>query len=159
VRLPLDDPQFLKAIKDSFAEKTAAVASMAPVSDVHMLIFAEQRYKNVHPDRGYTCSLSELATMHFGSGPDAHPVLDPALASGLKDNYKFVVAGCGSAPSSSFQITAVPVQPGQRAYCTDESRNVKFSPDGQAASCLASGEPVQAQRATAVDSTPAKPQE
>jgi hypothetical protein len=150
LRLPLDDPQFLKAMKESFAPKTSAVNDMSALSDVHMLLFAEERYRTTHPDRGYSCSLTELASMHFGSGTEARPILDGGLAAGVKDNYKFTIAGCGSVPSSSFQITAVPLEAGQRAYCADESRNVKFSADGQAATCLAAGEPAQGQHATAV---------
>jgi hypothetical protein len=148
LRLPLDDPKFLKAISESFARGSEAAVEMAPVSDVHLLILAEQRYKNAHPDRGYTCSLAELARMHFGSGTESTPILDAQLASGTKDNYQFAVGGCGSVPSPSFQVTATPLQGGHRAYCTDQSRTVRFSADGLAATCLASGQPVQGQSAT-----------
>ena len=147
LRLPLDDPKFLKAISESFARGSEAAMDMAPVTDVHMLLLAEQRCKNSHPDRGYTCSLAELARMHFGSGTETTPIVDAQLASGTKDNYQFALSGCGSAPSPSFQITAAPLQGGHRAYCADQSRTVKFSTDGLTASCLAAGQPVQGQSA------------
>jgi hypothetical protein len=160
LRVPLDDPQFLKAVKENLAKAASAQNDMAPVSDLNMLLFAEQRYKNAHPDRGYTCSLSDLAKTHYGSGDEARPLLDPALAGGSKDNYTFALSGCGSVPSSSFQITAVPMQSGHRAYCVDESRTVKFAADGLAATCLSAGQPLQAQGALAVGAigTPAKSQ-
>lgn len=151
LRLPLDDPDFLKALKEAFQERASASAEMLPLQDLQMLAYAEQRYKTLHADRGYTCSLTELASMRFGSGANATAIIDSQLAGGSKDNYNFAISGCGSIPVSSFQITAVPTQPDKRAYCTDESGHTRYSPDGQAASCLASGVPV-GQRATAIGS-------
>jgi hypothetical protein len=161
LRIPLDDPQFLKAMKENFAQAASAQADTAPISNLQMLLFAEQRYKNAHPDRGYTCSLSDLAKTHYGSGDESTPLLDAALATGTKDNYTFALSGCGSVPSSTFQITALPAQGGHRAYCVDESRAVTFATDGQAATCLASGTALQPQTATGagtIVTSPAKVQ-
>jgi hypothetical protein len=139
LRLPLDDPDFLKALKEAFQQRASVNAEMLSFQNLQMLAYAERRYRTAHPDRGYTCSLSELASMKFGSSANATGVVDSQLASGSKDDYKYAISGCGSAPVSSFQITAVPDQPGKRAYCTDESGNTRYSEDGQGATCLSSG--------------------
>jgi hypothetical protein len=105
-----------------------------------MLIFAERRYKRMHPERGYTCSLTELSTVKFGNG--GVPMIDWGLASGTKDDYKFVITGCGTAPVSSFQVTAVPLSAGKWSFCADQSGALRYSADGLAETCLASGRPV-----------------
>jgi len=140
LRLPLDDPEFLKGLQEAFKERPGASPDMAAMSSVHMLIFAEKQYKRMHPERGFTCSLTELSSVKFGNGEV--PMIDAGLASGTKGDYKFAVTGCGTAPASSFQVTAVPLSPGKRAFCADQSGELRYSADGLAETCLASGQPV-----------------
>lgn len=150
LRLPLDDPEFLKALKEAFPQH-GGIADQPAISSLTLLNFAESRYKVIHPDRGFTCSMTELATARFGTGPDP-TIIDAALVSGTKDNYKFAITGCGSQPVSTYQITASPLEPGKRAYCSDQSGAIKSSADGQGATCLTSGQPFAAgsQSATGV---------
>jgi len=148
LRLPLDDPQFLKGIREFTQNQRTQSEHMQAVSSLSMLRFAEMRYQKTHPDRGFTCSLSELSTVRFGTNPNAAPLVDAALASGTKDNYKFALSGCGSSPVSTYQITAVPQEAGKRAYCADESGKVKYAEDGQGTSCLASGTMLNGSTAT-----------
>ncbi len=140
VRLALDDPQFLKALTESFKAQMKVSEDANVTRSMFMLLFAENRYKIAHPERGFTCSLTELSSVRLGD-PNGAPFIDVALASGTKDSYRFAISGCGSAPVSSFQITAVPLDAGKRAFCADQSGSVKYSADGQATTCLHSGQP------------------
>ena len=141
VRLALDDPQFLKALTESMKQSMTASADATVTSSIYMLILAENRHNMAHPDRGFTCSLTELSNARLGNTPNSAPIIDVALASGTKDKYKFAISGCGSAPVSSFQITAVPLDAGKNAFCADQSGLIKVSADGQATTCLSSGQP------------------
>ncbi|PYX62351.1 MAG: hypothetical protein DMG73_00190 [Acidobacteria bacterium] len=141
VRLALDDPQFLKALTESMKQRMTASADATVTNSIYMLILAENRHKMAHPDRGFTCSLTELSNVRLGNTPNSAPIVDVALASGTKDKYKFAISGCGSAPVSSFQITAVPLDAGKNAFCADQSGLIKVSADGQATTCLSSGQP------------------
>ena len=83
-------------------------------------------------------------------GQSSFVVLDSELVSGTKDDYKFSITGCGSAPVTTFQITAVPLSGGKAAYCADQTMEVKKSADGLAESCLQSGKPLGRGYATGV---------
>lgn len=138
LRLPLDDPDFLKALKETFQERQRI--NDPAVSSLIILNMAENRYKSLHPERGFTCSLNELGTVRFGNAPNSPPVIDSVLGAGSKDNYKFAITGCGSQPVSTYQLTASPTEAGKSAFCTDQSGVLKYAADGQAATCLTSGE-------------------
>src|ERR1700756_749622 len=43
---------------------------------------------------------------------------------------------------STFQITASPSEAGKRAFCIDQSGALEYAADGQAATCLAVGQPL-----------------
>ena len=109
---------------------------------MHTLLMAEARYSALHPDRGYTCSLAELANLRVRPGQSSFVVLDSELVSGTKDDYKFSITGCGSAPVTTFQITAVPLSGGKPAYCADQTMQVKKSADGSPQSCVDNGKAV-----------------
>jgi hypothetical protein len=142
LHLPLDDPEFLKGLKEVFRQRGGMAMDQPAMSSLSMLNMAENRYKTIHPERGFTCSLTELASVRFGNGPNTAPILDGSLAGGTKDNYKFAITGCGSQPVSTFQITASPSEAGKRAFCIDQSGALKYAADGQAATCLAVGQPL-----------------
>ncbi len=148
LRLPLDDPEFLKALTQTFQKQESATSGMLVANDLGILQNAEVKYRALHPEHGFTCSLQDLAIVRFGHGNSSALVLDRALASGTKDGYKFAIGGCGSPPVTSFEITAVPLQAGKPALCADQSGSVKYSADGQAENCVANGQPWEGQRAT-----------
>jgi hypothetical protein len=96
---------------------------------------AELTFARIHPEVGFTCTLSDLAKFNSFN-------LDPRIFSGEPyHGYKFTLSGCQDKPSGSFRLTAEPVSPaaGARAYCTDATNNVRSSDDGLGSSCLASG--------------------
>jgi len=166
LQVSLTDPEFLKAIAarmspsagpttSSSASSAGTWASRAPIAaneasavgGIRTLNTAEVTYAAVYPDRGFTCNLSDLGGMGSGQGRDAqHAMLiDPRLATGRKNGYVFSLSGCDGNPVSKYNVAAVPADPtaGTRAFCSNESAVIRSSPDGNAASCLNSGKPLQ----------------
>ncbi len=124
------------AIPNLLRARMAANESSA-VGGVRTLLTAEAAYADMHPDKGFTCSLSELASARLISG---------ALASGQKNGYVFDLQKCtpGANGESSvkFQVVAHPLTPNQtgvRVFCSDESAVVKVDAEGSAESCLQNG--------------------
>jgi molybdopterin biosynthesis enzyme len=72
-------------------------------------------------------------------------LIPSGLASGKKYGYVFTLSGCMGSPATSFHLVAAPAMNnlGRRALCSDQSGAIRSSADGNPASCLASGVPVQ----------------
>jgi type IV pilus assembly protein PilA len=116
------------------------------VAAMRTIVTAEITYASSYPAMGFTCSLSSLDG--FGGGePNEHQamLINSGLASGKKYGYVFSLLGCAGAPAAKFHLTAAPNgnSYGRKAFCADQSGVVRSSSDGSAASCLASGVPVQ----------------
>ena len=160
----LADPEFLKALTTKLrpgineAPASSSTPLIAPnamtaaneavaVGGVRTLNTAEVTYAATFPGRGFTCALSDLGGMGGGSGPTEHQamLIDPRLASGKKSGYVFALSGCDGTPAATYNVTASPADPGSgtRAFCSDESAVIRFSPDGKANSCLSVGKPLQ----------------
>src|SRR5437588_9749453 len=83
------------------------------------IVAAETGYHTKHP--GYTCSLSELATLSSeGSGEHPKMPIDPDLAKGTKQGYVFALTGCDPL---HYKIAAEPATPsaGHRAFCSGQN--------------------------------------
>ena len=139
VRMPLADPEFLKGfVRDLKKNRQESNQMMATVS-IRSINAAENTYRTEHSERGYTCSLAALTN----STPEAAPennraFIDGELASGKKGGYIFAVTGCDAL---HYRVAAEPAMAaaGQRAYCSDESGEIRFSADGKATTCLSRG--------------------
>jgi TonB family protein len=150
VRLPLADPNFLKALleRERTQNEQTAQWSMRSINSAEKSYLAAQG--------SYACSLSALITK--GTGTSRRPYLyDTQLASGKKNGYNFTISGCGA---SHYELTAEPAVPktGQRAFCSDESGTVRASADGKGATCLSSGEVVEQKPAAVGISLQASPE-
>jgi len=164
VGVSLTDPALLKAMATGFkttstgssqisASAPPAMAGMSAANEasavggIRTLNTAEVSYAATYPERGFTCALSELGGMGGGGGPNEHKamLIDPRLAGGKKNGYVFAFSGCDGNPASRYSVSAAPADPssGTRAFCSDESAVVRFSPDGRAESCLSAGKPMQ----------------
>ncbi len=160
VRLPLADPDFLKSVTDGIKSRAAASTTNQPafqttttfgtdasvVAALRTMLTAETIYSNTYRSVGYTCTLSDLDG--FGGGePNEHQamLLASGLASGKKYGYLFTIGGCAGVPANRFHLSATPAGSslGRRAFCADQSGVVRSSADGNPATCLASGVPVQ----------------
>ena len=163
VQVSLTDPGLLKAIASRPQSSSVSSSQARPADDsgwsgtgaddastiasVKMLVVAEKAYAQQYPATGYTCSLSDLGGMGGGGEPNEHQarLINPRLAGGRKGGYVFALSACSGSPVSGFRVTAVPAAPnsGMRAFCSDESGAIRFSADGNAASCLSAGTPLQ----------------
>jgi hypothetical protein len=164
MHFPLADPEFLKAISEKMKPQVnsstggvtitpRAETTMAPAgSDTSVLaamrqiLTAEVTYAVTYPRMGYTCTLSDLDG--FGGGePNEHQamLINSGLASGKKYGFVFTLSGCGGAPATTFHLSAVPNANtfGRKAFCADQSAVIRSSDDGNPASCVAHGAPVQ----------------
>jgi hypothetical protein len=159
IRVSLADPQFVKTImtgmqqrqmqqstgSESVSPAHAPVNDTAAVTSLRTITTAEITYAVSFPGMGYTCSLSDLDG--FGGGtPNEHQamLIESRLASGKKNGYIFTLSGCDGPPATHFRLTAVPTMSGMglRAFCSDQSGVVRYAADGQAATCLSAGVPL-----------------
>jgi hypothetical protein len=159
VRLPLADPVFLKTLVDSMKQRQAlggaipeksagetrnvsAANEASAIASMTTILTAEAAYAVKYPNHGYTCTLAELDGFG-GDAPNEHQamLIESRLASGKKSGYAFTLSGCAGAPAGGFQLSATPVTSGTpgRAFCADQSGVLRYSLDGQAASCFVSG--------------------
>ena len=105
----------------------------------------ETQYAVGHTDRGFACELPLLRPTE-----KVNDLYDPtsALLTGEWSGYRFGVAGCAADASgivTHYQVVAVPVNPGRtgiRAFCTDQSGEVFYDPDGSGSKCLALRRPI-----------------
>lgn len=125
-------PNLLRA-RITANESSAAAA-------VHSLNTAEISYLTTYADKGYTCELSEL---------QKDQLIDPTLASGQKNGYRFELRGCSAevpgGPNTKFQVVAYPLTrntTGVRTFCSDETSVVKTDHSGSADSCFDNGSPL-----------------
>jgi hypothetical protein len=139
-RMPLGDPDFLKGfVKDLKKKQRSSNESTASWS-IRTIVSAERTYHAAHSERGYSCSLSELAQASEASAQNNNVIaLDSELVSGKKNGYVFALTGCDGL---HYKVAAEPATPaaGQRAYCADESGDIKFASDGKATTCLSRGQ-------------------
>jgi hypothetical protein len=114
---------------------------------VAMLASAELRYASKHPDRGYSCNLTDLFAKDDASGAADQPSENyvPGFSMDDSGGYHLSLAGCDGNPSRKFQISAVPTESdsGMKAFCADESGTVRFDLHGKGAACLSRGEVLQ----------------
>ena len=132
------------AIPNLLRSRMAANESSA-VGSIRTVNTAELTYQLTYPAQGFACTLPTL-----GPPPPMMPpnqlradLIDKTLAAGQKSGYSIQLQACGpNPPNVAYQATATPLAlgtSGQRAFCSDASGVIRFSSDGQAATCLAAG--------------------
>jgi type IV pilus assembly protein PilA len=113
------------------ANESSALASLRTLNS------AEVSYSTTH-NAGFTCSLSDLSEL-----------IDGRLASGQKSGYAFELSGCTPGENGAmvkYQVVAYPITQnttGRRAFCSDESADIKVDRGGSAHDCLENGLPLQ----------------
>jgi hypothetical protein len=161
IHVPLADPAFLKAVTEKLKPQAGTGGAFMPrpeasvqpgASDAMVLaatrqiLAAESTYAATYPSIGFSCTLSDLDG--FGGGePNEHQamLINSGLASGKRFGYVFALSGCTGSPSRTFRLTATPNANtfGRKAFCAEQYGAVRSSADGNSATCLASGTPVQ----------------
>lgn len=157
VRLPLADPDLLKAFTEGMKARQSASASIAPqaqtsvspagsdaqvIAAMRTILTAEVTYAATYPRTGFTCTLSDLDG--FGGGePNEHQamLINSGLASGKRYGFVFSLSGCGGSPASGFRLIAIPNANtyGRKVFCADQAASIRSSADGNAASCFSNG--------------------
>ncbi|HEY1676218.1 MAG TPA: hypothetical protein VGG04_00795 [Candidatus Sulfotelmatobacter sp.] len=160
IRLPLADPEFLKAITEKMKPHDPGItitaspaASPAPgandamvLAAMRQILAAEATYASTYPNVGYTCTLSDLDGFGGGEPNERQAMLiNSGLASGKRYGFLFTLSGCGSSPATIFRLTAAPNANtfGRKAFCSDQSAAIRASQDGNPTTCLANGTQVQ----------------
>src|SRR5579863_114877 len=170
IHVPLADPEFLKALTEKMTQTTQAGTSGAGVSGsfaprpevsaqpggagsdamvvaaVRTILTAEVTYARTYPNVGYTCTLSTLDGFGGGEPTERQAMLiNSGLASGKRFGYVFTLSECTGTHASVFHLTAAPNGNafGRKAFCSDQSGIIRSSEDGNAASCIAGGSPLQ----------------
>ena len=165
IRLPLADPDFLKAITEKMKPDATTYitphisvggtftpepqSSGAPagsdamvMSAMRTILTAETTYAVSYPKVGYTCTLSDLDG--FGGGePNEHQamLINSGLASGKRYGFVFTLSGCSGAPATGFHLSVAPNANtfGRKAFCADQSGTIRSADDGNPATCFAGG--------------------
>jgi hypothetical protein len=161
IHLPLADPDFLKTITEKMKPQSGATGTFTPRTDISVqaagsdamvvsamrtILTAEVTYASSYPAVGFTCSLSTLDGFGGGERNEHQAMLiNSGLASGKRYGFVFTLSGCGGPPATSFYLTAAPNgnSLGRRTFCADQSGVIRSSNDGNPATCLAGGAPVQ----------------
>ncbi len=123
------------AIPNLLRARMAANEASA-MSSVRNLNSAEVMYSSNYPDKGFTCSLSDLK----------EGGIDQQLVSGNKNGYVFEVVECKAetpgGPNTQYQVIAYPITKGttgRRAFCSDQSDEIRFDESGSGESCIDHG--------------------
>jgi len=159
IHLPLADPDLLKAIAEKMQPQAGGASVGAPhqivsaagsdatvLGAMRTILNAEVTYAASYPTVGYSCTLSNLDGFGGGERNEHQAMLiDSGLASGKRYGFVFTLSGCGGTPATTFRLTAAPNANtfGRKAFCADQSAVIRYSADGNPATCLASGTPVQ----------------
>jgi hypothetical protein len=167
IRLPLADPDLLKAITEKMKPDPNSTTFITPhistggtntpqpqnsgppagndatvLAAMRTILTAETTYAVTYPKVGYTCTLSDLDG--FGGGePNEHQamLINSGLASGKRYGFVFTLSGCSGAPATSFHLSVAPNANtfGRKAFCADQSGTIRTAEDGNSATCFASG--------------------
>jgi type IV pilus assembly protein PilA len=137
------------AIPNLLRSRIAANESSA-VGSIRVINVSEVSYTAMHPDKGFTCSLSELGPRQGPGAPsDAADLIDRELASGTKAGYNISLSNCESdisdGPVLRYKLVAEPMTrgtTGARTFCSDESGVIRFVRDASGEACLVDGVPL-----------------
>ncbi len=113
---------------------------LSPLRAVRMIGMAENIYAQKHPGLGYTCAIADLVNIGRGMDEEGmYKFMDAEFADGLYNGYRFMLSGCERKPARMFRVTAEPVAGRGKAYCSDNTNNLRASDDGRGTTCLISG--------------------
>jgi hypothetical protein len=107
------------------------------IGRVRVISAAEAEFAKVHPELGYTCTLSQL--------PDTEEITRILRQDQIDNGYAFKIGGCQATaaknPMSTYNITARPLNMGQPAFCSDQSGILMSDEGGSVEKCLAKRSP------------------
>ena len=134
-KLPLGDPEFLKAMSKDLEGQQQQMGKMYAMMAVEAVNEAErQRLKNAG---SYSCNLQDLKPTTKSRATE-----DPATMVELlrSQGYKLTLSGCSA---SAYRVVALPTSGSGTAVCSDESGAIRSSASGKAVECWQSGRPMK----------------
>jgi type IV pilus assembly protein PilA len=132
------------AIPSLLRSKMSANEASA-VSSMRTIVTAEASYALTYPTLGYANDLSKLAIPAGGAAADQNAAgyLDSVLGCAsqpcIKSGYLFSIVNVAGSPVNAYQVTSVPVIPGQtgvRGFCSDQASRFTYDPAGTSACSL-----------------------
>jgi len=137
--IPLTDPDYLAEIRREQDEANESAVQ----SRVSIIAQTETGFAKDHPDRGYTCALSELFPPNAGQAGSTF--YDFGFANEEFSGYRLQLAGCNGTPASRYRLTAVPVDSDSemKTFCVNESGTIKSLRTSKSAECLRRGDAIQ----------------
>jgi type IV pilus assembly protein PilA len=108
------------------------------VSGLRALTSLELGYAAAHPSKGFTCDLAQLKTEVPSTGDHTR---EGFVFSDQFEGYTFSLTGCEADSEGvvvRYKATAVPALPGKtgvRAFCTDQTGELRFSVNGSPEAC------------------------
>lgn len=114
---------------------TVAIDEASGVGSLRAINLAQAEHAKLHPDKGFTSSLAELAS------PPGNNFIDGVLASGTKQGYVFTFTAIAAASDSPGRIThyTVTARPqrykktGFRNFFMDETGIIRYAADNRPA--------------------------
>jgi type IV pilus assembly protein PilA len=128
------------------APSQSAGSDSLVIAAMRTILTAEVTYATTYPTAGFACTLSSLDGFGGGEPNERQAMLiSSGLASGKKYGFVFTLSECTGTPAKGFRLTAVPGANvyGRKVFCADQSNVIRSSDDGNPATCLASGTPIQ----------------
>lgn len=104
----------------SMSARELSASEKAALDGLRQLLAAQTQYRSANSTAGFSCDAADL---------------NVAQTSG----YRTMIVGCKGTPVTSFKVTVTPMgmgSKGQRAFCSDESGEIRYSDDGRGISCL-----------------------
>jgi type IV pilus assembly protein PilA len=111
---------------------------VSAMESLRALTNLELRYATAHPSKGFTCDFGLLKTEASSNGKQTH---EGFLFSDSFEGYKFSLTGCevdAKGVAIRYKATAVPLLPGKtgfRAFCTDQTGELRYSVNESTESC------------------------
>ena len=96
-----------------------------PLFEYEQLSQRKLSFAKAHPDRGYTCTISQLPQ---------NELVARLANEGIDNGYAFEIVGCQASdpekPNSMYHVTARPLLSGLPAFCSDSSGVVRSDDAG-----------------------------
>jgi hypothetical protein len=137
--------------------KTPTILSnhLRAIRSLHDLTTAQRSYAVLRSNTKFACSLAALGSESSPQRPKEH-LIDSILALGVKSGYKFDLQ-CADPTERSYTISAIPVFPkstgeprpgdprpsGEYAFCSDQTGQVWYSPNGKTEECFRLRKPLE----------------
>ena len=108
------------------------------IGSLRALTTLQRRYAADNPSKGFACELAQLRAVALRNGESDHEAL---LVSQTYAGYRFSLSGCEADPNGAvvrYKATAIPSLPGEtgvRAFCTDQTGELRYGVNGSPESC------------------------